>query len=230
MQQLEKLASEGEGADWDGRHSGEKLAKAMSHYGDASKRASHVGRLVHAGREAANSKLRYDDPGDVAQNEYLKINYKELGPKYEALAEERHQAADNVAAQALNSLSSPAPLPDMEGGSEIKVDESKAVDLGGAGAYVDKAGESLGEGMKDALVGKLSLQWQSLEKIVEIDMAVGKAWDLRGELSDALHEMGSLSQSTVATDKLLASLSKYFGDVKDAAFEKNPLKSALGAD
>jgi hypothetical protein len=230
LEQLQQIEGQGQGADFDGSGGAVKLGKAITRYSAATRRAATLGPRVRAGRELSRSKESFDDPAEKAQSEYLKINYKELGPKYEALVQERHAAAENVADQALSSLGPNAPLPNTDMLPMIQLDESKATDLEGPGLNAATAWDSLKEGMKDAVVEKLPLQWQSLEKIGEIDQAVAKAWDLRGELSDALAELGSLSQSTAATEKLQASLSKYFGDVKDATFEKNPFKSFLSSN
>jgi hypothetical protein len=230
LEQLKELASQGEGADFDGRGGNSKLGKAINRYSAAIRRAAVVGPRVRAGRELAGRKESFDDPTDRAQAEYLKINYKELGPKYEALVQERHAAAENVADQALSGLGPNAPLMDAGMPSMIQIDDSKATALEGPGLNAATAWDSTKEGMKDALVEKLPLQWQSLEKIAEIDLAVAKAWDLRDDLMEAVNEMGSGSGSTVATEKMLAKLDQYFGDVKDATFEKNPFKSLLGSN
>jgi hypothetical protein len=227
LEQAQELADEGEAADWD--RGNPRLPKAMASYGNAARRAAAVGSRVQAGRQFAGKMPSFDNPTQLAQAEYMKINYKELGPKYEALAQERAQAADNVASETINSLGSPAPLMESEIPPMIALDEAQAVSLGGAG-LVDKAGESLLEGAKDALSDTLSPQWKAMKSIVEINQAVGKAWDLQGDLMDAINEMGSGSLSTASTEKMIAKLDQYFSDVKDATFEKNPFKSLLGAN
>lgn len=235
LQQLQELADQGEDADWDGRGTGRKVNQALSKYGSASKRASYVGRRVQAGKVVArNPDLRYSSAGERAQGEYLKINYKELGPKYEALAQERREAANGVADQVLGGLSPAVPAPDLQGGTEIKINESQAINLGGAGAGVmdelkDEAKSRLEDEAKEAFFGALP-QGAALQRIVEIDQSVMAAWDLRDDLMAALNEIGSGSLSTVKTDELMAKLGGYWDNVRDTTFSQDTADALAGGD
>jgi len=219
-QQLLTLAQQGQYADFDGRGAG--LNKALGAYAGAASQALQMGSSMEAGRELAGKDLDYSNPVKAAQEEYLKIDYSVLGPKYDKLVDGRAQAADEVASQALASVAPPAPFPDagpaLIDAAEAPEDES----------LIDKATDSLFDGMKEG--SDLSPKAKALDKILDITSAVGQQRNLVGSLLEAANEMGSASQSTESTDKLLGQLDQYSSKVEQSLGEQNPFKALLGAD
>jgi hypothetical protein len=145
-----------------------------------------------------------------------------LGPKYDKLVDGRAQAADDVASQALASLGQSAPFPSD---SPALIDATEAPE---DESLIDTATDSLFDGMKEG--SDLSPQAKALDQILGITAAVGQERNLIGSLFDAANEMGSGSQSTEATDKLMGQLDQYNTKVEQSLGEKNPFKALLGAD
>jgi hypothetical protein len=205
FQQLQTLAQEGEFADFDGR--GEGMGQALNDYENAAGRALQMGPNVEAGRQLAGTDTDYSNPAEAAQEEYLKINYKELGPKYDELAAGRSTAANNVADQALATVSAPAPLPDDQGAPEVPSVDAGAPSL--LDQAVDAGQEKLTDYVKDKAIdafASLDPDKEAMEKTIGIADSVltGTRNMLDGVVAAAWETAGT--QYTGATDQLLQTM------------------------
>jgi hypothetical protein len=217
FQQLQTLAQEGEFADFDGR--GEGMGQALSGYEDAAGRALQMGPNIEAGRALAGTDTDYSNPAEAAQEEYLKINYKELGSKYDELAEGRSTAANNVADQALAAVAPPAPLPDDQGAAEVP--SADAGDPSLLDQAVDSAEGKLSDYVKDKAIDaftSLNPDQEGMKNVIGImDATLSSTNNMFNSLMGAVQEMGSTSMSTAKTDDLLNTIDQGNDKVKDAA-------------
>lgn len=213
LQQLETLDEQGEAANWDGRATG--MANAMGGYRAAATRVALMAGPVEAGRQLVGKDITYGNPAKAAEQEYLKINYKELGPKYEALAQERSQAADKVATETLNTISAPAPFP-ATGPPEVPAPEASVLD-----GLKEKGEEKLTDYIKDKAwdaFTSLNPEQEGMKKAGAImNAALEGQRDLFAGLQAAVAEMGSASLSTSKMEDLQATLAKNNDNVEEKA-------------
>ncbi len=190
---------------------------------------------AQAASEGISKKEAKADPAQAAAKEYWGINYKELGPKYAALAEQSHAQADQVAQQA---LSHDWPVDEN---SRVK-DEPGLWDKGVAVAgkvlndakdqAIDEAKDSLKdkfkEGVQSALesvIGEKSAE--AMIGVVEIEQGViERTQDILNDLKGAMGELGSASTSSPKTEALLAKIDEHLQTTWKDASDKS--KDVLG--
>lgn len=230
LEQLKELDAQGEGADWDGRSA---LRKSLGGYASAAQRAAAMGPLVQAGKQVAKENTTYDDPRTQAEAEYLKINYKELGSKYDSLVEERHQAALNVADQTLSSLVPMAPLPDEKSPAliDVQADEEEKLPTTYAEAAKQGAVDGFLSGAKEGFLNAFP-DLKAAETVAEVgDAAVGGVQKMFDKLTAAVNQMGSVSQGTDDILAAIAAADKVGMDVGDKLKADPAVALAgLGAD
>lgn len=223
LEQLKELDAEGQGANWDNSRA---LGKALGGYARSAQRVAAMGPMVEAGKQVVKDGETYDDPKTQAEAEYLSINYKELGSKYDGLVDERHQAAETVADQTVSGLSPMAPIPDAQGKPLIEV-ASDALDQA-RDAAEEKAQETLVDKLKEGII-KLSPDGESMEKILNIqDKALSGVSDLFGKLGAAVDQMGSSSQATGDIEAAINAANKAGSDTgNEAGYQLKPPKINL---
>jgi hypothetical protein len=217
LDQLAEDVENGRIPDYDGRQKAQ--SKALGAYQKALQASVGLGRKVEAGKAFANKPARdFSDPTAAAQQEYLRINYEVLGPKYKALAEGRSEKADAYAKEVLASAPS-VPLPSEEA-AVIKVPEVADFQAIGAGILQDPHVQEMAEQVKgdlgeafEGMLEKMGVK-KELISILKIDAAVAESRHLIPDLHAAVREMGSASLSTQSNDNLQQKLGAYFEHVK----------------
>lgn len=221
---LEQSVQQGGIPDYDGAQKAQN--KALASYRHSLLASAAMGRKVQAGRAFAGKPVQhFDDPDQAAQHEYLRINYEVLGPKYEALAQQRSDKADAYAQAVLNDPPE-LPLP-SEQPAVIQMDPSQSVSIGGAGLSQDPHVQAMADTVKgdlsgtfEKLLGQMGVQ-KELISIMKIETAVGESRDLTGDLQAALAEMGSAGQGTQRIDDLQQKLGDYFEHVKQVTQDES---------
>jgi hypothetical protein len=211
------------GLDQDGmlNEGGRGLGPIARDYAGVAGAAGVLAGRIQAGKDLAGKRARdFDDPDQAAQDEYLRINYEELGPKYAALAQERRRKADTLADKVLAAAPAlPLPL------DEPPIWRTPETAEDGGESLLAKLKQGLAEEAQDRFEDWLSeglgMREKALIGIAKIDKSVFEGVnEMAAALPKAVAELGSATLEHPNIDRLQNRLDDFYREVQKVSSEQ----------